>query len=636
MSAITACTLDCPDACSLSVETGRHGEIRISGNPEHPFTRGFACRKISNLPMRLASPNRVIRPLLRDGRGWKPISWTEALDLCAEEIQSRREAPSSVLHIWGSGSKGILQLAPRLFFASLGASTRRGSLCNSAGVAACVEDFGAIDINDSTDLLKSRGIVNWGKDFSRCSVHFTALIRRARKEGAQVVTISPGGDENGRYSDRIIRVRPGTDRYLVAAVIRLLLEEGRIRESVIERTANWPAFKAIIESRALDDLVKACGVSVEDVRYLTDFYSQTGPVATVIGWGLQRYLFGGENVRFINALALLSGNVGRSGGGAGFTVPAHRNFNCSWEMPSNAALQRSFKIAAIGREITEAGNPPVSMAWVNGCNIVNQAPESKLTAGAFEGIGFKVVVDAFMNDTAERADLVLPCTLMLEQEDIVGSSIHNYVNYARKVTEPPGEAKTDHWIISEIGKRLDPSILVPDVEECFRLALDSPYLDTSMEELRTRGFSPAKRKPVAFEGMSFSHPDGKYRFPQSLNPEPPVPSGYPLRLLSLIRKEITHSQILPEDHALKPTAAISAGSPMLKTINRDRAVFLVSPLGRVEVDLILDAELGPGIVIYRRGDWMKLGGGANQLIEAKSTDLGDGAAYYSQHVRLEN
>lgn len=62
-------------------------------------------------------------------------------------------------------------------------------------------------------------------------------------------------------------------------------------------------------------------------------------------------------------------------------------------------------------------------------NLVNQAPESLLTARALESIEFKVVVDAFMTDTAQRADLVLPCSLMLEQEDIVGSYLHDYMHY---------------------------------------------------------------------------------------------------------------------------------------------------------------------------------------------------------------
>ena len=74
---------------------------------------------------------------------------------------------------------------------------------------------------------------------------------------------------------------------------------------------------------------------------------------------------------------------------------------------------------------------------------------------------FKVVVDAFMNDTAQRADLVLPCTLMLEQEDVVGSYLHEYVQHVGVVVEPAAEARPDLWIVTELGKRLDPPVCMP-------------------------------------------------------------------------------------------------------------------------------------------------------------------------------
>ncbi len=636
MKTISACTLDCPDACSLLIERDRQGGISISGNPEHPFTAGIVCKKIHSFPKRLTSPNRILEPLLREGAAWKAISWDAALDLCAEKIQKYRKEPSSILHLWAGGYKGILHMAPALFFGELGASTGRGSLCNAAGNAACKADFGAGDTNDPLDLLKAGGIANWGRDFSRCSVHQAALVRRARTAGARVLTISPGGDENGTFSDEIIRIRPGTDRYLAAAVMGLFIERGQVRESIIEHTDNWPAFKAVVENSSFDEMIGGCGVSREDVQSIFEFYSQPAPVATLIGWGLQRYLFGGENVRFINALALLSGNIGISGGGTSFTFSSVRNFNRSWATPSNKAPRRSFPMPVMGREITDSVDPPIRMAWVNCCNIINQAPDSALTAKAFESIEFKVVVDAFMNDTAERADLVLPCALMLEKEDIVGSSLHNYVNYAGKVTDPPGEARTDFWIVSELGKRLDPPILMPEMEECLRSSLDSPFLETSLEELRTKGFVQAKRGAIAFEGMKLGHKDGKYRFPEGLSPEPPAPAGYPLRLLTLIRKEAIHSQILPEDHNLLPTVRISSNNPMLAAIDTNRDVFLASPLGRIKVRVEPEPDLHPDVVVYRRGDWMKSGGGVNQIIESKMTDIGQGAAYYAQYVRLEN
>jgi anaerobic selenocysteine-containing dehydrogenase len=341
-------------------------------------------------------------------------------------------------------------------------------------------------------------------------------------------------------------------------------------------------------------------------------------------------------VRFINALALLSGNVGRSGGGVYFHLHSYRNFDLGWIKGPGHRGRRAFHIAAIGREILSAQDPPIRMIWVNGINVVNQAPGALETARAFDRVEFKVVVDAFMNDTAQRADLVLPCALMLEQQDIVGSFLHEYVQYAAAVVEPPPEARSDLWIVRELGKRLDPPVLLPSEDDCLRAALRTPHLDTTLEALKSQGFVRSRRPRVAFEGLEFAHADGKYRFPGQLHNEPPAPADYPLRLLTLVRRTAIHSQILPEDQNPFPPVWVAPDCPVLKSIDLSKPGALVSPLGRLRVTVRLMPGLHPGAIVYRRGDWMNRGGGANQLIASGLTDLGGGAPYYSQYVRLEN
>jgi len=636
MKFITACNLECPDVCSLWVEKEDGGSLKIRGNPEHPFTRGFTCAKVHRFPHRLHSPERITEPLLKENDRFRPVSWEQALELCAEHIQKLRREPFSILHIAGDGAKGVLQLAPKYFFAVLGSSKISGSLCDNAGIEACIEDFGSLETNDIADIMNAKAIVNWGKDLSRTSVHVAALVSQARKDGTRVVTISPGGDSNEPLSDCILKIRPGTDRFLAAAVLRLFVERNRLEPSAVDRTGNWVVFRQLIERHSLEELADRCDVSREGIEQVYSFYAEHSPVSTLIGWGLQRYRHGAENVRFINALAVLTGNVGKRGAGAFFNISSMRNFNASWAAPTHKSRRRALLLPAIGREILQAADPPVRMIWVNGSNVVNQAPESRLTARAFARVPFKVVVDAFLTDTAQLADLVLPCALMFEREDIVGSYLHDYVNYARKVLNPPGQARTDLQIMAELGRRLDPPIPIPDLDECLSAALASPHLDISLEALRQRGFVRAKRPPTAYAGMRFHHPDGKCRLPETLHEEPLPAKDFPLRLLTLIRKNATHSQILPADQKIPPTVWIADDSRVLESLRLDRPVFLVSPLGKMQVQVETAAGLHPETLIYRRGDWMKCGGGVNQLIAAQTTDLGQGAAFYSQYVRLEN
>jgi anaerobic selenocysteine-containing dehydrogenase len=636
MHQITACTFDCPDACSLVLEQTEDSGLRLLGNPDSPFTRGVMCAKTRRHLRRLQSPSRILKPQLKTKGGWQTIGWEAALDLCAEKIQRLRSEPTALLHIHSDGAKGVLKEAVNLFFAQLGSSRVRGSLCDAAGYIAGVEDFGSRENNDIEDLANAAAIVNWGKDVSRSSLHTAALVHKARKKGAHVLTLSPGGDGNDPFCDERIRIRPGTDRFLAAAVIRRLIEEGRIPEDVWIHTRQPEKFCKMVQARSTHELLAACDVGAEDFERLFRFYAEAKPLATFIGAGLQRYRFGGENVRFINALALLSGNVGRSGGGIYFHLHSYRNLDLAWIKGPGYRGRRALHIAVIGRDILSAQDPPVRMIWVNGTNIVNQAPGAGETARAFDGVEFKVVVDAFMNDTAQRADLVLPCALMLEQEDIVGSFLHEYVQYAPAVVEPPPEARTDLRIVAELGKRLDPPVVMPSAEECLRAALKSPYLDASLEELKAKRFVRSTRSRIAYEGLRMAHLDGKYRFPGRLHDEPPAPAGFPLRLLSLVRRTAIHSQILPEDPAHELTVWVAPDCPALKSLDVSRPAAIVSPSGRLPVTVRLMPGLHPGTVVCRRGGWMNRGGGVNQLIAAGLTDLGGGAPFYDQYVRIEN
>jgi anaerobic selenocysteine-containing dehydrogenase len=633
---ITACTMDCPDACSLVVSQGPDGRIRIKGNPEHPITKGFACPKMHVLLERLMSPKRITFPMLRTGETWARIDWDKALDICAQKIQAYRSEPASILYFHGEGAKGALKQAGHLFFRLLGTSYLRGSLCDAAGYSACRKDFGSNEGSDISTLLDARSIVNWGRDLLRSSIHTAFFLRKARAQGAKVLTISPGGDFNAGLTDTMIRIRPGTDRFLAAAVAQLFMVRNKIHEEVKGHSDNLDAFFRLVLGCNAGDLLKACGVSRNQAELIYNFYADMHPTATIIGAGLQRYRYGGETVRFINALAMLSGNMGIRGGGSFFHLSSLRNFNLSWTQVDRRDKSRAFCMPLIGQEIAQADKPPVRMIWVDGANMVNQAAGAGANASAFEGIEFKVVVDAFMTDTASRADLILPPTLMLEQEDVVASYLHDYVHYARPVLDPPGQARSDFRIFTELGKRLDPPVVLPDAQTCMEQSLNTPWLGITLDELKQQDFVKAKRPEVAYEGMVFGHKDGKYNFLEALHDEPVPPGEYPLRLLSLIRKGSMHSQILPEDQDMPPRVWIAPDCAALSRIDSARPVFLVSPLGRMRVRVEVLEGLHPEVALYRRGDWMKLGGGINRLIDPCLTDMGTGSAFYDQYVRLEN
>ncbi len=265
--------MDCPDACSLVVDHREDNRIILRGNPDSPFTAGFTCRKIKDHIKRLQHPARIRHPLLRVNESWRQITWEAALGLCADKIQALRSQPKSILHIKSDGAKGVLKAATALFFSILGTSRTIGSLCDAAGFMAYIHDFGSRKNNDINDLVNAARIVNWGKDFSRSSIHTAAIIRKARKRGARVLTISPGGDGNDSYTDERIRIRPGTDRFLAAAVIRRLWEDRQIPSELLQHTKNPKKFLDLISGRTPENLTRACEVEPDGCRKIAAMVS---------------------------------------------------------------------------------------------------------------------------------------------------------------------------------------------------------------------------------------------------------------------------------------------------------------------------------------------------------------------------
>ena len=323
-----------------------------------------------------------------------------------------------------------------------------------------------------------------------------------------------------------------------------------------------------------------------------DWYADTGRVATLMGWGLQRYLYGGENVRFINALAMISGNVGISGGGAYFNISSGRNLG-PWDHLVKGVVKprnrREFWIGDLGAEISRA-DPPVEFVWVDGHNVVNQVPDCLAVAEAFSR-PFVVVVEGFMTDTAMQADVILPPAFMFERRDVLGSFIHNCVNHCASAVAPPGLCRPDFEIVSELGRRLADPVILPDADVCIREALKK--MDISHDELVDKGFVKVNHPYVAFENMQFGHLDGLYRFPEELHPEPERDPDYPLQLLTLVSGSYLHSQIPAAKQRGVPVVWVSKQNPAWAALNPAMDAYLVTPLGAMQVQVEITEDLHP-------------------------------------------
>ncbi|WP_243360824.1 molybdopterin-dependent oxidoreductase [Fundidesulfovibrio terrae] len=647
----TACTRHCGDGCALVVEVGEGGKLVVRGNPDHPFTQGFICAKTARFAERLTSLRRIVTPLIRDGEGFREASWEAALSLIAAQVQRLRRTPERMLHVHYHASFGLLHQASKLLFGTLGASGFSGSPCLAAGAEAVRRDFGAVRQGPLSEAMRAERIVNWGRNAGAQSVHLAAMIAKARKRGARVLSIHPGDPGYAGISDVEIVIRPGTDRFLAAAAMKILLERGQVHVSPGEsgwagggacgvldsaslaRCADARAFLDLLGGLDLEVLLDACGVSRQQAGMLADWYSpgQGGPTATLIGRGVQRYAHGGENVRFIDALAMLTGNIGRAGGGVYYMRQDLKQAAWNWTQ-AEPGSGRKFPLTDLAAQVGRA-DPPVEFVWVEGMNLVTQCPDSLATAAMLKE-RFTVVVEPFMTDTARAATVILPPALMLECEDIAKADSHPYLNHSAKVLEPRGQARSNFDIASALGAVLDPPVNFPAAEEVLDTALCGGNLRSSLSELREKGFLGVDMPETPWADGVFAHPDGLYRLPEELHPERPDDPRYPLRLLSPVRRDHLLSQVPEEEQESPPRVFVSPDCAALATLAPGGVALLETAHGSMEVRVDILESLHPDAVLYPRGDWLSRGGCVNRIIRGVEADMAGQVAYYQARARL--
>ncbi|PLX45575.1 MAG: hypothetical protein C0609_02625 [Deltaproteobacteria bacterium] len=625
MGIVTRCPRDCPDGCTLIAEEEKGG-LTFRGNPNHATSLGFICGKTKRFTKNLTSPHRIREPWIKRGGRFHQASWEEALSLTAERLQAAvAEDPASVLMLRGYASLGLSKAFYSYVFEKLGARFTSGSICDGAGIEAIKADCGALDMNAATEIEKARQIMLWGKS-PDSSAHITARVKKAKAAGAKVFAV---GIDNHRVKplvDYAVMIRPSTDRFFAFAVIKLLLESGNI-ETTLNKASNSSEFIGYLNSLSLEDLLAKCDATREEAEQVAKFYNEAKETATICSWGLQRYLYGGENVRAIHALTLLAGTLGIPGGGFYYNISSGRHIT----KPSGRAAPppQPLPLTHLGSAIAENN---INFAWVACFNPANQCPDAKAVKQGLATVGTIVVADAFWTETAKCADIVLPVALWPEEYDLAASAFWNEISILRPVAKRPKGVKSDFEILSDLAKRLKLDIEYETLDEWLSACI--PGGRETLERLRREDFIELEWHKVAWEG-GFAHADGKFSLLTTLSEEPARDPSHPLTLLTHVRGDFMHSQILPEEETLPLPIRVHPITAAAHSMKSGDPLRVVSCVGELEGELHLDPDLHPDVVAVPRGGWLSLGAGVNEVTLPLTSDIGGCAAYYQTGVRLE-
>ena len=637
----TTCNRDCPDACGIVATVSDGVVTKLAGDPDHPVTRGFLCFRTSRYPELAASEARLRRPLIRrDGR-LEPASWDEAMALVATKLRQvlDESGPAAIFHYRSGGSLGILKHLTDLFFDQLGpCATKVGDVCSGAGEAAQLHDLGVSDSNDLFDLLNSAHVVLWGKNPKTSNVHLVPVLQDARARGAEVVSIDPIHHRSHALADVVLQPTPGKDFELAMGIARSLFDAGAVAADAADFCDHLDEFRALAEKHTVAQWAQRCGLEEAAVHDLGRRFAD-GPTAILVGWGMQRRQRGGATVRALDALAAISGNLFRAGGGVSFYFSRRKAFRA---FGPKVQHPRTIREPVLGADMMAASDPPVRVAWVTAGNPVSMLPASAQVAEAFEQTEFVVVADCLLTDTARRADVVLPVPTLLEDSDLLGSYGHHWIAESRPVVEPPEGVRHEVRMFQELARRVGlESYPQESVDQLKRQALSLVEgQGAGLDDLRRDGAARSPMSgPLLFPDRRVKTANGRVqlidREPDPVEVPEPAPVEAGSGVLWLFSNSTEKSQASQwAGKGLGERVWVAVHPDAVPGMRAGEVVRVVSAFGEVAAELRLDPLQRSDVAIMPKGGHFDRGQSANALIEARPTDLGLGAAYLDCFVRI--
>jgi anaerobic selenocysteine-containing dehydrogenase len=669
---ITACPRNCYSTCSFIVRVEDNIIRRILPYPGNLATPGGPCIKGLSYIERTNSSERIIHPLKRTSSGrFIRITNNEAFDITADRLSSLRERYGSQSILWyrGSGMSGLVNEIGHNFWKLFGGvTTTYGNLCWPAGLEAVRLTLGSVKHNVPWDLENAKTIIIWGKNPAETNIQEISFIAGAREKGCRVIVIDPLRTPTADKADILFRPRPGSDGALALAVARLLIEEGLIDRQFLDKHVHgFGEFKNSLTISAAEGEMLT-GIPAEKIVELARIIGTGGPVTIIPGYGLQRHLNGGQTIRAILSLSVLTGNIGKPGSGFNYANLQSYIFDDIKEPLSyypdpekDFPFRKTVSMAKLGRDISDARDPGIKAIWIERGNPLLQAPETNSVKKAFSDLEFRVVVEQFMTDTAAVADIILPAKEMFEQSDIIGSYWSPYVQFKPGIIEPPGEVIPESEIYYHLAKRLSINAdrgLIPEpgnanIEKWLEKRIKG-YSDLTLDDLRNGPRLAPGLQQIAYSDMKFDTPSGRIELYSAeaaqkwgVSPLPeynPNDEGgkdneFPLVLITPNTASRIHSQFgnlnIIRTTVPAPAARISPAEAGVRHINDGDKIRIFNRAGEVFCMAEISERIPPGSVVLPNGLWFSEGGGGNHLIEGKETDMGFGAAFHDTLVEIE-
>jgi formate dehydrogenase major subunit len=547
----TVCTY-CGVGCSFDVWTKDRHILKVE--PLDGPTNGIStCIKGKFGWDFVNSPDRLTKPLIREGGKFREASWDEALDLVARKFREikAKNGPDSLAFV--SSSKCTNEesyLMQKLARAVIGTNNMDNCsrYCQAPATQGLFRTVGYGGDSGSIGDIENAGLVLIiGSNTAESHPVLATRVKRAHKLHGQKLIVSDLREhEMAKRADLFLHPKPGTDIVWLSAVSRYLLENGMANTKFLDQWVNGlEEYKKSLAPFTMEFAARTCGLSEDTLKKVAHMIAEADGVCVLWAMGITQHSMGSDASTAISNLLLITGNYMKTGSGA-YPLRGHNNvqgasdhgampnfltgyqsvddpevqsrFKAAWnvQLPSTKGLDNHEMIDAIHQ-----GKLKAMYLFGEEMSLVDS--NANFVSDGLSKLDFFVVQDIFFSATCRFADVVLPASPSLEKEGTF-TSTERRIQRLYQVFEPLEGSRPDWRIIQDIANRLGATWQYQHPSEIYREIASLTPLFAGVTYERLEGFK-SLQWPVAADGTDqpllytkeFAFPDGKARlFPLSL------------------------------------------------------------------------------------------------------------------------
>jgi formate dehydrogenase major subunit len=478
-------------------------------------------------------------------------------------------------------------------------------------------------------------IILWGSNARETHPIFFHHLLKGVHAGARLFVVDPRRTSSAAWADLWLGLDVGSDVALSHTMAREIIHAGLANEPFIENaTEGYEAYRAAVEPFTLEEGERLTGVPAEVIREVAHAYAKADRAQICWTLGITEHHNAVDNVLALINLGLLTGHVGRYGSGlnplrgqnnvqGGGDMGAIPNKLPGFQDVERDAEARARYEAAWGTPIVphygwhltqmfhgmERGE--LRTLYVIGENPAQSEADVTHARKLLAGLDFLIVQDIVMTRTAEMADVVFPGSASWCEAEGTVTNSERRVQRVRKALDPPGEARSDTWIISELARRLGYDWGQPTAEEAWDelRSLSPMHRGMSYDRLEAEGGLQWPCLDEEHPGSQFLHarlwerprqgPAAPFSAVEAVPPFEALDADYPIRLTTGRRLESYNTGVQTNLYRSPlhrgETLDLSPEDAERLLLEDGEIVKVSSRRGSVEAPVRIDPSLRPGL-----------------------------------------